>query len=124
VRDSHLAISLTLTLLLSGCSMTEEVKRIEEVRKAQQRQAASQSTDLTGEQIFIRSCNTCHPSGKKGYGPTLENLNKDFPLGAAGDAALKKLIRSGKGMMPPQTKDILNDKELDNLVVYLRQLNT
>jgi mono/diheme cytochrome c family protein len=104
--------------------MTEEVKRIEEVKKAQQRQAASQSSDLTGEQIFIRSCNTCHPSGRKGYGPTLETLGKDFPETPAGDLALRKLIRSGKGMMPPQTKDILNDKELDNLVVYLRQLHS
>jgi mono/diheme cytochrome c family protein len=124
VRNPHLAFSLTVTLLLAGCSMTEEVKRIEEVKKAQQRQAQSQSSDLTGSQIFIRSCNTCHPSGRKGYGPTLENLNKDFPETAEGDQALRKLIRSGRGMMPPQTKDILDDKELDNLIGYLRQLNS
>ena len=45
-------------------------------------------------------------------------LGKDFPT----DDALKKFIRSGKGMMPAQGKDALNDKELDNLVAYLRQL--
>ena len=98
--------------------MSEEVRRIEEVKKAQQKLAESQSTDLTGEQVFIRSCNTCHPGGRKGYGPALDQMTKDFPT----DDALKKFIRSGKGMMPAQTKDILNDKELNNLVDYLRQM--
>ena len=98
--------------------MTEEVKRIEEVKRAQQRAAASQSTDLTGEEVFIRSCNTCHPRGRKGMGPALDQIGKDFPS----DAALKNFIRAGKGMMPPQTRDAVNDKELDNLVAYLRNM--
>ena len=106
-------------LCLSGCSMGEEIRRIEEVKKAQEMTAESRSTNLTGEQLFIRSCNTCHPSGKKGMGPSLENMDKDFPT----DASLVQMLRKGKGVMPGQPKDTVNDQEMANLIVYLRALN-
>jgi len=98
--------------------MSEEMRRIEETKEAQQRREASRSTNLTGEQIFVRSCNTCHPHGKAGLGPTLEHLSDHY----AEDSALKALIRKGKGTMPPQPKSVLNEEELDNLVEYLRGL--
>lgn len=109
---------LLTTLALSGCVMSEEMKRIESTEKAQKQRAEANSTDLTGEQVFVRSCNTCHPLGKANLGPSLENLSSKFPE----DAALIAFLRKGKGMMPPQTKDVLNDQEMSNLVVYLRQL--
>ncbi|CAN5264799.1 hypothetical protein BH11CYA1_BH11CYA1_02350 [soil metagenome] len=105
-------------VLLDGCVMSEEMKRIEIVKKAQQQKAESGSTNLNGEQLFYRSCNTCHPSGRANIGPSLENLAKDFP----DDPSLKAFLRKGKGMMPGQPKEIINDQEMDNLVVYLRQL--
>jgi mono/diheme cytochrome c family protein len=106
--------------MLSGCSMKEEIKRIEAVKQAQQANEASRSDNLTGEQIFIRSCNTCHPSGKKGFGPTLIAMDEHFPT----DDKLKALIRDGKGAMPGQPPATLNDREMSNLVEYLRRLNT
>jgi len=109
---------ISLGLAVSGCSMSEEVKRIEKVRLAEQRHAAENTTNLTGEQVFIRSCNTCHPGGRKGYGPSLENINERYPE----DAGLKKFIRTGKGLMPGQPLETLNEQELDNLLVYLRAI--
>jgi cytochrome c550 len=106
-------------LLISGCAMSEEVKRINEVKRAQQSRDAARGTNLTGEQLFIRTCNTCHPGGKEGMGPSLEPLNDEIQ----DDGALKKFIRSGKGMMPGQPKNVINDQELDSLVLYLRNLN-
>jgi len=108
-----------LALFLSGCAIGEEVKHIEEVEKAEQRQVTARSENLTGEQVFIRSCNTCHPGGKIGIGPSLETLDTAFP----DDAKLKAFIRQGRGNMPGQSKAAINDKELDNLVIYLRTLN-
>lgn len=104
---------------IAGCSMSEEVKRIDELRRMEQRQKSAQSEELTGEQIFIRSCNTCHPRGRAAIGPTLDHLNEHF----SDDTSLKQFIRQGKSLMPAQTKDNLSDSELDNLVVYLRALN-
>lgn len=112
-----LAILVTGELLF-GCSMSEEMKRIQQTNEAQQRRDASRSTNLTGEQIFIRSCNTCHPQGKAGLGPTLENLCQRYP----DDVALKALIRKGKGMMPAQPEKEINGEELENLITYLRSL--
>jgi mono/diheme cytochrome c family protein len=98
--------------------MSEEIKRIEEVQRKKEGQEQSMSTNLTGEQIFKRSCNTCHPGGSEGMGPSLSNLNIHFPK----DDDLKAFIRTGRGMMPAQTKEVLDDKELDNLVSYLRNM--
>jgi hypothetical protein len=52
-------------------------------------------------------------------GPRLDKMDVDFPT----DDSLKKFLRKGKGMMPPQTVDSINDVELGNLVTYLRGLN-
>ncbi len=108
-----------LASLLAGCAMREEVKRIEQVKRAQNEKQASMSTDLTGEQVFFRSCNTCHPGGKKSpLGPALDHLADHFPT----DGALAKFLRQGKGIMPPQPRDVLNDQEMDSLIAYLRAL--
>ena len=112
-------VFLLTASLLSGCVMSEEMRRIEAVKKAQRERDLEGSTNLTGEQIFVRSCNTCHPNGRAGLGPTLEILPSKFPE----DAALKAFIRKGKGMMPPQSVDRINDVELDSLIAYLRQLD-
>lgn len=109
---------LTVIGCLSGCSMGEEIRRIEEVKRQQAESSAARSTNLTGEQIFIRSCNTCHPAGKLGMGPSLIDIDKRYPE----DAALKQLIRKGKGIMPPQPASTINEEELNHLVAYLRKL--
>src|SRR5437868_7077529 len=63
---SIIALGSAAGLSLVGCSMKEEIKRIEARQQAQMASDASRSANLTGEQIYIRSCNTCHPSGRKG----------------------------------------------------------
>lgn len=98
--------------------MGEEIKRIEAANQAQEQRQASRSTNLTGEQIFIRSCNVCHPGGKAGVGPSLIDLQSKYPS----DEPLKKLIRKGAKNMPPQPETALNQTELDNLVKHLRVL--
>ena len=110
--------SFTL-LSVAGCSMKEEIKRIEAVKQAQQASASARSTNLTGHQIFIRSCNTCHLSGKQGSGPSLVDMDDHFKT----DEELAAFIRKGKGLMPGQPQSTLNDQELKNLIDYLRQLN-
>lgn len=114
-KQPALALFLLLPLLLSSCSMGEEMRRIEESKVASKMREASRTSNLTGEQLFVRSCNTCHPGGGQGMGPSLINAEKDFPT----DEALKKFIRQGKGMMPPQTLENINDEEMKNLLVYL-----
>lgn len=113
-----LSIFLVITAT-SGCSMNEEMKRIEAAKQMGEARQQSNSTNLTGEQIFYRSCNTCHPSGKKGMGPRLDQVNEHYPE----DAQLAAFLRKGKGIMPPQSKDDLNEDELKNIVAYVRTLS-
>ena len=71
--------SLIASLSLSGCAMSEEIKRIDENKHSLSARAASLSTDLNGEQLYFRSCNTCHPTGRQGpEGPSLEHINEHF----------------------------------------------
>jgi mono/diheme cytochrome c family protein len=120
VRNMIVAASGIFVLLssLKACSLSEEIKQIKASEQYEERQGASRSTDLTGEQIFIRSCNTCHPGGREGLGPSLVDIDKKFP----DDTALKSFIRKGKGIMPGQPATVINDTELDHLVTYVRNL--
>jgi cytochrome c5 len=113
-----IAAFLTGSVALNGCSITEEIKQIQKVQRAHDIQERARTEDLTGEQVYMRSCNTCH--SKHGPAPLLDKLSEHFP----DDEGLKKFIRQGKGLMPAQPASALNDKELDNLVNYLRNLNT
>jgi mono/diheme cytochrome c family protein len=111
---------LSLLVCLYSCSLPEEIKHIDASKEYEQQQEASRTADLSGEQIFIRSCNTCHPGGKAGLGSSLANLNQKY----ADDAALKLLIRKGKGIMPAQPPNVINDNELNHLIAYLRTLES
>ena len=108
-------VFFVVPLVLSSCSMGEEMRRIEESKVANKMREASRSSNLTGEQIFVRSCNTCHPGGDAGMGPSLINMEEDFKT----DEALRKFIRQGKGMMPPQPVEDVNDEEMKSLIVFL-----
>ena len=118
VRNTRVII---LSTLLSSCAMSEEVKRIDESKQAEQQRQSAMSNDLNGEQIFFRTCNECHPSGRGNLGPSLEKLDEHFP----DDAKLTAFLRRGSkaGIMPPLPKDIINDAEMSALLRYLRKLN-
>ena len=113
---------LVITILigsLAGCSMREEMRRIEVAKQAGQAREASRSTNLTGEQLFYRSCNTCHPSGARGMGPALDKVLEHYPE----DKQLAAFLRKGNGLMPPLLAEDVNEEELQNIVAYVRTLN-
>ncbi len=99
--------------------MQEELKRIEGARQLEAITARERTDDLTGEEIFIRSCYTCHTTSRKGIGPRLEKVAEHYP----DDQGLIALIRKGKGVMPAQPKESLNDSEMQSLVEYVRKLD-
>ncbi|MDZ4834962.1 MAG: cytochrome c [Candidatus Melainabacteria bacterium] len=113
-----IALVVLVVATTCGCAMSEEMRRINQMKEINQRRDLQMTTDLSGQQVFVRSCNSCHPGAKQGMGPALDKLGEHFPS----DEKLKKFIRQGVGSMPPQPKDALDDQELENLVVYLRAL--
>lgn len=68
-----------------------------------------------GEKIFMRSCHECHPKGEGGLAPAIN----DKPLPGF---LIRLQVRNGFGVMPEFGPDQISEAELDDLIVYLREL--
>lgn len=68
-----------------------------------------------GQQVFMHTCNGCHPGGAAGLGPAINN--KPLP-----DVAIRVQVRNGFGAMPAFSDDVISDEELDALLAYLNAL--
>jgi mono/diheme cytochrome c family protein len=68
-----------------------------------------------GKKVFAQHCTQCHPQGKAGLGPALNN--KPAPA-----FLVKRQIRWGLGSMPSFKKDEISDQELRDLTAYVLQL--
>lgn len=90
------------------------------------RAPASNIALSNGKTVFIQRCESCHfdLSGKKKIGPGLAGLmkNKTFNNGMpADDYHLRRVIELGGKNMPP-FRSSLTQKEIRDLIVYLRSL--
>ncbi len=70
-----------------------------------------------GEAVFARYCNTCHPGGGFGAGPSLI-----LALPRLTDAEVRDIIRRGKTRMPGFSENEISDPELADLITYIRGL--
>jgi len=95
-------------------------------------EAASQEAALRGLQVFTKNCATCHSlnhGGDANIGPDL-NLPMN-PTEYFQQTALRYLIRDpgsvrrwNQSVMPGFKSDMISDTELDDLLIYLRQMAT
>ena len=84
------------------------------------------AADLTnGKKIYTTRCAGCHGNTGKGDGVKAETLEKkptDYTdqkrMSQVTDAELRKVTREGKPPMPAYPK--MTDKELDDVVAYIR----
>jgi len=70
-----------------------------------------------GRQVYMQNCYQCHPGGRGGVGPALN----DKPLP---QPAIRTQVRAGVGAMPGYNEQRINDEELHAVaryVVALRQ---
>lgn len=71
----------------------------------------------SGEVVFARSCNVCHPGGGFGSGPSLIQA-----MPGVSDDAFRNMVRHGKNRMPGFSTSDISDPELENLLTYVRGL--
>ncbi|HEU5074775.1 MAG TPA: cytochrome c [Polyangiaceae bacterium] len=79
-----------------------------------------------GAGVFQRSCASCHGVGREqkvalGFKVTPPDLADAALQARVSDAEFRRVIREGKGQMPPFGK-MLADEEVSDLLVYLRSL--
>ena len=79
-----------------------------------------------GAGVFQRSCASCHGVGRGqkaalGFKVTPPDLADPALQKRLSDAEFRRVIREGKGQMPPFGK-MLADEEVSDLLVYLRSL--
>jgi len=70
---------------------------------------------VAGQQVFMRNCYQCHPGGRGGLGPSLND--KGLP-----GFAIRTQVRNGFGAMPAFDEKRISDQDLDNVVAYLKAL--
>lgn len=66
-----------------------------------------------GEVLYMKYCQTCHPDGEAGLGPSvyyLPSFSKRFQ------------VRHGIGVMPKFKENVISDDDLDKIVAYLKAL--
>jgi mono/diheme cytochrome c family protein len=77
---------------------------------------------VAGQNVFATSCNPCHPSANAGIGPALHG--PQFSARYPEDAAIAAVIRQGRGGMPAFAPGSLSDRDLANVIAYLRGLGS
>lgn len=92
------------------------------------RRAAAGDTHAEAKQLFDSTCGKCHGSDGRGGVPAAEgqppprNFCDAAFQASRTDADLKKVIRDGKGPMPPFGA-LFDDTQLTLLVAYVRGFN-
>ena len=69
----------------------------------------------SGEAVYIRYCNVCHPGGGRGAGPSLKALN-------VSSDEIKEYVRHGSKGMPGFGPSSISEEELEELVQYVLSL--
>jgi mono/diheme cytochrome c family protein len=74
------------------------------------------ATASRGEVVFAQYCNSCHPKGGRGSGPSLvqAGLSKD---------EFTNYVRNGKGRMPGFNEGLLPNEDLDEMFAYISGLS-
>ncbi len=67
-----------------------------------------------GQRVFAQYCNTCHPGGHRGAGPTL--------AGRVSESEVEATVRQGKGRMPAFGPDRISNVDLQSLAGYIETL--
>ena len=68
-----------------------------------------------GQRVFMRECHQCHPGGEAGLGPAIN----DKPLSGF---LMAFQVRRGFGAMPAFSQNEISPEELDNLLLFLKEL--
>jgi len=69
---------------------------------------------MEGERLYMHYCQTCHPDGEAGLGPSVYYL----------PSFMRRFqVRHGLGVMPRFKEEVISDEELKKINLYLKALD-
>ena len=78
--------------------------------------ALAQEPKSPGEVAYNRVCSVCHgPKGRGDAGPRLVPFDRDY-------VEVLGIVRDGRGEMPPKPEREVSDREVAQIVEYLKSL--
>jgi len=103
------AIAVAGLLLSSGIALADE--------------ASLSAQELQGKHLYDRTCIYCHGPGVWGTNRLAKRVDKDHALlenrTDLSAVAIRTVVRSGVGSMPPLRKTELSDVDVDAIAAYL-----
>lgn len=116
-RNNKALAMLSVLLIAAAYGLAETNKKHKTGGAVDTTTVASNPMEV-GKTVYDHSCVTCHGAdGKLGL-----NGAKDLSVSQLNDDDKKTLIRNGKNSMPPYSKDVLTDEQLDAVVLYIGTL--
>jgi mono/diheme cytochrome c family protein len=103
-----IVIAVALALTLAACGSARRSLPLVGPLQLSEKAAA-------GELHYERYCHQCHPHGEGGLGPAINN--KPLP-----SFLIKFQVREGLGAMPAFPRSVISDRQLDEIVDYLKAL--
>ena len=67
--------------------------------------------------LRARYCNSCHPGGARGAGPSLIELGPGLS-----DDLIRDSVRKGRNRMPAYNQSLISDDALTDMIAYIRTL--
>jgi mono/diheme cytochrome c family protein len=71
-----------------------------------------------GQLVFMKNCQKCHPGGQAGEGPSINNIA--LPGFLIRFRVRDKAFLLGLGRMPSFKKNEISQKEMDDLIGYIK----
>ena len=74
--------------------------------------AITRDSQARGQVVYMKHCYACHQGGEGGLGPSLLQL--------APGPIVRTQIRAGLGVMPGFSRNEISNREMNDLIAYIR----
>ncbi len=108
-NTNHLVILVLVAAILGLLAACGSARRSEPFRGPL---PADNAVAARGQVVFSNYCQSCHPGGETGIGPSINN--KPLP-----GFMIRRQVRKGLGAMPAFKEEVISEKDMDALIEYL-----
>ena len=76
---------------------------------------AANATQTRGQIVFAKYCNSCHPGGGRGAGPSLVQAG-------ISESEFDEYVRKGRNRMPAFNEGLISNEDLDEMYSYVSSM--